>query len=74
MGWTVEDSEALYRINWWGEGYFGVDAKGRLQVLPVVGDRNVTIAVQEVVDELRQQNVQFPIVLRFHDILRNRVE
>ncbi len=74
MSWTVEDSEALYRINRWGEGYFGVDDKGRLQVLPVVGNRNVTIAIQEVVDELLQQNVQFPIVLRFHDILRNRVQ
>ena len=71
--WSAEASEDLYRIKWWGEGYFGIDARGRLQVLPVVGTRDVSIAIQEVVDELRAQNVQFPMVLRFHDILRNRV-
>jgi arginine decarboxylase len=69
-GFLAED---LYRIRYWGEGYFGVEDAGRLQVLPVIGNDTVRIAVQEVVDELKGQGVQFPLVLRFHDILKNRV-
>ncbi|MEX2614847.1 MAG: biosynthetic arginine decarboxylase [Alphaproteobacteria bacterium] len=70
---TLASAEDLYRISRWGEGFFGVDDAGRMQVLPVIGDETVRIAIQEVVEELREQNVQFPIVLRFHDILKNRV-
>ena len=66
-------AEDLYRIGRWGEGFFGVDDDGRMQVLPVIGDETVRITIQEVVEELKEQNVHFPIVLRFHDILKNRV-
>lgn len=71
--WTTEAAEELYRIPQWSDGYFGIGGDGKLQALPDVGNREVPIALQDVVDELRQQNVQFPVVMRFHDILRNRV-
>ena len=70
---TLATAEDLYRIGRWGEGFFGVDDAGRMQVLPVIGNDTVRITIQEVVEELTEKNVQFPIVLRFHDILKNRV-
>jgi len=71
--WTTDDAEELYRIQRWSDGYFGVSADGKLQALPDVDKREVPIDLQDVVDELCEQNVQFPVVMRFHDILKNRV-
>ncbi|MDH5490057.1 MAG: arginine decarboxylase, partial [Rhodospirillaceae bacterium] len=71
--WTIDDADDLYRIQRWGDGYFGVGENGKLLALPDVDHREVPIALQDVVDELREQNVQFPVVMRFHDILKNRV-
>jgi arginine decarboxylase len=71
--WTTDDAEEIYRIRRWSDGYFGIGSDGKLLALPDVGNGTVPIALQDVVDELRQQNVQFPVVMRFHDILRNRV-
>ena len=71
--WTTDDAEELYRIQRWSDGYFGIGADGKLLALPDVDHKEIPIALQDVVDELRAQNVQFPVVMRFHDILRNRV-
>ena len=71
--WTIQDAEELYGIPYWGDGYFGVGEDGKLRVLPEVGKHEFPIALQDVVQELQEQNIRFPVVMRFHDILRNRV-
>ncbi|WNK01193.1 biosynthetic arginine decarboxylase [Thalassospiraceae bacterium LMO-JJ14] len=71
--WTSDNAEDLYRIQRWSDGYFGVGADGHLRIQPTVNDKDVSISLADVVQELREQNVQFPVVMRFHDILRNRV-
>lgn len=71
--WSSENAEDLYRIQRWSDGYFGVGDDGLLRILPTVDDKDVSIALADVVAELREKNVQFPVVMRFHDILRNRV-
>jgi arginine decarboxylase len=71
--WTIKDAEELYGIPYWGDGYFGVSEDGKLRVLPDVGKREFPIALQDVVEELQEKKIQFPVVMRFHDILRNRV-
>ena len=71
--WTIETSDETYRVSRWGDGYYGIDADGRLVVYPVSERSDIRIPIQEVVDELLDQNVTFPIVMRFHDILKNRV-
>jgi len=71
--WSPEAAESLYRVQRWGDGYFAIGGDGRLLVLPERGSTAHPIAIQEVVDELREQNVQFPVVLRFHDVLKGRV-
>lgn len=72
--WTIDDAEDIYRIQRWSDGYFGIGENGNLFALPDLRNKEVPIALQDVVDELRAQNVQFPVVMRFHDILRNRVQ
>lgn len=70
--WTIEDSEELYNIKGWGTSYFGINEKGHVYVSPVKND--VKIDLREVMDELALRDVTPPVLLRFPDILDNRIE
>src|SRR5580765_644709 len=70
--WTVQDSEELYRVKLWGESYFCINAEGHLEVRPVLGDP-IGIDLLKVVEDLRQQKIAFPLLIRFQDLLRSRV-
>lgn len=71
--WTVADAEKLYGVKRWGAGYFEIGENGNLQVTPELTNPNVRIDFKAVVDEIKQEGIQFPVVLRFHDILRSQV-
>src|SRR5215208_5045662 len=71
-GWTIRDTEALYRIREWGQKYFSVNAEGHVAVHPTQ-DPNVQIDLKKLVDELRERDIQPPLLVRFTDILQHRV-
>lgn len=70
--WRVEDSEELYNITGWGRNYFSVNADGHITVTPRAG--YATVDLKELMDELQVRDVQAPVLLRFPDILDNRIE
>ncbi len=70
--WRIEDSEELYNIKGWGVNYFGINEKGHVYVTPK--KNGVQIDLKEVVDELSVRHVTAPVLLRFPDILDNRIE
>ena len=70
--WTIEDSKELYNINGWGVSYFGINNKGDVYVSPC--KNNAQIDLREVMDELALRDVTPPVLLRFPDILDNRIE
>ena len=70
--WTIEDSKELYNINGWGVSYFGINDKGDVYVSPC--KNNAQIDLKEVMDELALRDVTPPVLLRFPDILDNRIE
>ncbi len=70
--WTIEDSKELYNINGWGTSYFGINDKGNVYVTPCKD--NTQIDLREVMDELSLRDVTPPVLLRFPDILDNRIE
>ena len=70
--WTIEDSEELYNINGWGVSYFGINEQGNVFVSPCKD--NTRIDLQEVMHELALRDVTTPVLLRFPDILDNRIE
>lgn len=70
--WRVEDSTELYNINGWGRNYFSINAKGHVEVTPKEG--YAAVDLKEVMDELQVRDVTSPVLLRFPDILDNRVE
>ena len=70
--WRIEDSEELYNIKGWGVNYFGINDKGHVYVTPK--KNSVQIDLKEVVDHLATRHVTAPVLLRFPDILDNRIE
>jgi arginine decarboxylase len=71
--WTIEDSEKLYRIQGWGEPYFSINAAGHVTVSPK-GDRGGSLDLYELVESLKQRNLALPLLVRFSDILEDRIE
>ena len=70
--WTIEDSKELYNINGWGTSYFGINNNGDMYVMPCKD--NTEIDLRDVMDELALRDVTPPVLLRFPDILDNRIE
>ena len=70
--WTIEDSKELYNINGWGTSYFGINQEGDVFVTPCKD--NTQIDLRDVMDELALRDVAAPVLLRFPDILDNRIE
>lgn len=70
--WRIEDSEELYNIKGWGASYFGINDKGHVVVTPLKD--GVEVDLRELVDELALRDVTAPMLVRFPDILDNRIE
>ncbi|WP_008311216.1 biosynthetic arginine decarboxylase [Leptolyngbya sp. PCC 6406] len=71
--WTIEQSEELYRIQGWGDPYFSINAAGHVTVSPR-GARGGSLDLYELVESLKQRNLGLPILIRFSDILEDRLE
>src|SRR5205823_3469403 len=71
--WDVDAAIATYNVDGWGGGYFTVKPTGNVMVRPLQ-EIGGTIAILEVVNEARNRGLSFPLVIRFQDLLRHRVE
>jgi arginine decarboxylase len=68
----ISEARELYNIDRWSGDYFGINEAGHVCVYP---KRNgETIDLMDVVAEARNRKLAFPLVVRFHDLLRDRVE
>ena len=72
--WTIEHAEELYGVNRWGAGYFSIGDNGNIKIAPNHRYPDITIDMNDVVDEIKAEGIEFPAVIRFHDILRSQVE
>jgi arginine decarboxylase len=71
--WDVESAIATYNVDGWGSGYFTVNAEGNVVAKPLQ-ENGGSINILEVVNEARTRGLSFPLVIRFQDLLRHRVE
>lgn len=69
--WRIEDSAELYNIPGWGLKYFSINERGHVQVTPKEGC--VPVDLKEVMDTLKIRDVNAPLLLRFPDILDDRI-
>lgn len=72
--WTIEKSKELYNIEGWGIGYFDVNNKGHVVVRPNQDQSTHELDLYELAMDLEAQGVGLPLLLRFSDILKSRIE
>ncbi|MCC6317651.1 MAG: biosynthetic arginine decarboxylase [Gemmatimonadaceae bacterium] len=72
--WSVDDAKALYNVDGWGGGFFDVNAQGRVIVRPDPEMPTRTVDLYELAVDLEAQGIQLPVLFRFSDILRKRIE
>src|ERR1700686_2135288 len=72
--WTIASARALYNIEGWGIGFFDINEAGHIVVRPdrAKGDRELDLF--DLANDLEEQGVGLPLLLRFSDILRSRIE
>ena len=71
--WTVADSAELYQVAEWGQGYFHVNEAGHLGMSPP-GTNGGGIDMKVLVDDLRRRGIALPVLIRFSDLVKARVE
>ncbi|MGB3693540.1 MAG: biosynthetic arginine decarboxylase [Spirulinaceae cyanobacterium] len=71
--WSIEDSQKLYRIQSWGEPYFSINSTGHVIVSPQ-GDSSQVLDLWELVQSLQERDIELPLLIRFPDILADRIE
>lgn len=70
--WKIDDAVRLYGIHRWGSGYFGVNPEGHVTVHPE-GESGSAIDLVKVAERARERGLHYPLLIRFHDLLRHRV-
>jgi len=71
--WTIEDSAELYQIEGWGDPYFHIGPQGHVLV-SARGDRAGEIDLFSLVEDIQQRGLPLPLLIRFSDILANRIQ
>ena len=72
--WSVSKSADLYQIRGWGNPYFTINDLGRVQVVPDPTRPEHTIDLFELVNDLDARGLELPLLLRFSDVLKDRVK
>ncbi|MDA0324561.1 MAG: arginine decarboxylase, partial [Verrucomicrobia bacterium] len=70
--WSIDRSLSTYGIPRWGSGYFGVNPAGNMTVRPMNG-AGAEIDLVKVATRARERGLNYPLLVRFHDLLRHRV-
>lgn len=71
--WSIQDAKNLYNIHRWGAKYFDINDEGHVVATPLQ-EAGVQVDLTDVVEEARERGLKFPLLIRFQDILRHRVE
>src|SRR5437773_12529560 len=71
--WDLESAITTYNVDGWGEGYFTVNSAGNVEAKPLK-DGGGSIDLLAIVNKARARNLSFPLLVRFQDLLRHRVE
>ena len=72
--WSIEQSKTLYNIEGWGAGFFDINPDGHVVVRPDRHHPERELDLFELAKDLEEQGVAMPVLLRFSDILRSRIQ
>lgn len=71
--WTIEQAREIYKIGAWGSGFFDVNERGNVIVTPM-GPAGPCIDLQELTTDLQERGIRVPMLIRFPDITKARIE
>src|SRR5690348_4721864 len=71
--WSVQQARELYNVQRWGAKYFDINEGGRVIAKPL-RDAGASVDLTDVIEEAKARGLKFPVLIRFQDILRHRVE
>src|SRR5271167_4902722 len=71
--WSIDAARTLYNIHRWGAKYFDVNEAGHVVARPL-HEAGATVDITDVIEEAKSRGLKFPLLIRFQDILRHRVE
>lgn len=69
---TVQTEHDLYAVARWGDGFFDINADGNACVLPH-GAAGAAYDLREVAQQIVDAGLTLPVLVRFNDILQQRV-
>jgi arginine decarboxylase len=72
--WSIEAARDVYNIEGWGSGYFDINAKGHVVVRADRAHPEHSLDLHELACDLQEQGVALPVLLRFSDLLKSRIE
>src|SRR6185503_18771255 len=72
--WTINSARSLYNVDGWGIGFFDINEAGHVVVRPDRERSDRELDLFELANDLEEQGVGLPLLLRFSDILRSRIE
>jgi len=71
--WGIQDARSMYNIHRWGAGYFDINDGGHVVARPLM-EAGAAVDLNDVIEETKARGLKFPVLVRFQDILRHRVE
>jgi len=71
--WSIEAARNLYNVHRWGSKYFDINDAGHVVATPLQED-GISVDITDVIEEAKARSLKFPLLIRFQDILRHRVE
>jgi arginine decarboxylase len=70
--WTIQDARDLYNTSDWSMGFFDINSRGNMAVLPTrSSERQLDLKV--IIDELKERGIMLPVIIRFSDVLKARI-
>ena len=70
--WTIEDSISTYNIDKWGDQYFSINSNGNISITPEKKSTKI-VDLFKLVEELKSREINTPLIIRFNDILKDRI-
>ena len=72
--WSAADARDLYNMPYWGEGYVDANEAGHVVVRPFRERSPVSVDLYELAQRLPKENLALPVLVRFTNILHDRVD
>lgn len=74
MTWGLDTARATYNVAHWSDGYFDINSQGELVAYPDGDQTKTAISLSELTEQFKKQGLTLPVLVRFTDILQNRVD